>query len=87
MDDQEGMAVADVHLDPARKKSPDDAPVCTGVGIAELTIGGAAGKQEVAKSQDLGKQSYESNPARKAKARSISGARDGRTTRKDDKMN
>ena len=72
MDDKEGLAVADVNLDPARKRNPDDPPVCTGVGIAALTIGGNAGKEEVAKSQALGKESYESNPARKAKALAIS---------------
>ena len=80
MDDQEGIAVADVVLDPARKKSPDDPPVCTGIGIADLTIGGEAGKKEVAQSQALGKESYDSNPVRKAKALAISGARDGPAT-------
>ena len=75
MDDKEGLAVADVNLDPARKRSPDDPPVCTGVGIADLTIGGYAGKEQVAKSQALGKESYESNPARKAKALAISSPR------------
>lgn len=73
MENQEGVAVADVVLDPTRKKSPDDPPVCAGVGIADLTIGGAAGKKEVAQSQALGKESYDSNPARKAKALAISG--------------
>ena len=72
MDDKEGLAVADVNLDPARKRNADDPPVCTGVGIADLTIGGNAGKEEVAKSQASGKESYESNPARKAKALAIS---------------
>ena len=80
MDDKEGIAVADVVLDPARKKSPDDPPVCTGVGIADLTIGGAAGKKEVAQSQALGKESYDANPARKAKALAISGSGDGSVT-------
>lgn len=75
MDDKEGIAVADVVLDPARKKSPDDPPVCTGVGIADLMIGGAAGAKEVAQSQALGKESYDSNPERKAKARAISATR------------
>lgn len=73
MDDKEGIGVADVTLDPSRKKNASDAPVCTGVGIAELTIGGAAGREEVAKSQASGKESYQSNPIRKAKALAISG--------------
>lgn len=73
MDDKEGIGVADVTLDPSHKKNASDAPVCTGVGIAELTIGGAAGREEVAKSQASGKESYQSNPIRKAKALAISG--------------
>jgi N-carbamoylputrescine amidase len=73
MDDKEGIGIADVTLDPSRKKTVSDAPVCTGVGIAELTIGGAAGREEVAKSQASGKESYDSNPIRKAKALAISG--------------
>ena len=75
MDDKEGIGIADVTLDPNRKKSASDPPVCTGVGIADLTIGGEAGKQEVAKSQASGKESYDSNPLRKAKALAISGVR------------
>ena len=74
MNDKEGVGIADVTLDPSRKRSASDAPVCTGVGIADLTIGGEAGKQEVAKSQASGKESYDSNPVRKAKALAISGA-------------
>ena len=73
MDDREGIGIADVTLDPSRKKTARDAPVCAGVGIADLTIGGAAGREEVAKSQASGKESYDSNPIRKAKALSISG--------------
>ena len=76
LDDKEGVAVADVVLDPARKKSPSDPPVCTGIGIADLTIGGEAGKKEVVQSQALGKESYDSNPVRKAKALAISESRD-----------
>ena len=75
MDDKEGIAIADVSLDPSRKKSVSDPPVCSGVGIADLTIGGEAGKQEVAKAQASGKESYDSNASRKAKARAISGMR------------
>jgi N-carbamoylputrescine amidase len=73
MDDKEGIGIADVTIDPSRKKTASDAPVCTGVGIAELTIGGAAGREEVTKSQVSGKESYDSNPIRKAKALAISG--------------
>lgn len=74
MEDKEGIGVADVTLDPSRKRSASDAPVCTGVGIADLTIGGEAGKQEVMKSQTSGKESYDSNRLRKAKALAISRA-------------
>jgi N-carbamoylputrescine amidase len=74
MDDKEGIGISDVTLDPRRKKGASDPPVCTGVGIADLTVGGEAGKQEVVKSQASGKESYDSNPERKAKALAISGA-------------
>ena len=80
MDDKEGVGIADVTLDPSRKKNASDPPVCTGVGIADLTIGGEAGKQEVAKSQASGKESYDSNPSRKAKALAISSGRTDVTT-------
>lgn len=75
MDNKEGIAIADVTLDPGRKKSASDPPVCTGVGIADLAIGGEAGKQEVMKTQASGKESYDSNPLRKTKALAISGIR------------
>lgn len=45
MDDKEGLAVTEVKLDPARKRKPDDPPVGTGIGIADLTIGGKAGRK------------------------------------------
>ena len=80
MDNKEGIGIADVTLDPSRKKSASDPPVCTGVGIADLTVGGEAGKQEVMKSQASGKESYDSNPWRKAKALAISRARTDVTT-------
>jgi len=70
MDDKEGIALADVTMDPSRKRN--DGPVCTGIGISELTIGGSAGEQRVAKSQATGKESYDSNSVRKAKALAIS---------------
>lgn len=75
MDNKEGIGIADVTLDPSRKKSASDPPVCTGVGIADLTVGGEAGKQEVMKSQASGKESYDSNPLRKEKALAISSVR------------
>jgi N-carbamoylputrescine amidase len=75
MDNREGIGIADVTLDPSRKKRASDPPVCTGVGIADLTIGGEAGKQEVMKSQVSGKESYDSNASRKAKALAISAVR------------
>jgi N-carbamoylputrescine amidase len=73
MDNKEGIGIADVTLDPRRKTKA--ASVCTGGGIAELTIGGAAGAVEVAKSQTSGEKSYEANPLRKAKALAVSGGR------------
>ena len=79
LDNKEGIGIADVTLDPSRKRSASDPPVCTGVGIADLTVGGEAGKQEVMKSQASGKESYDSNPLRKAKALAISGVRTGVT--------
>lgn len=75
MDGKEGIGLAEVTLDPRRKKSVSDPPVCSGVGIADLTIGGEAGKQEVAKAQSSGKESYDSDASRKAKARAISSMR------------
>lgn len=74
MDNKEGIGIADVTLDPSRKKSANDPPVCAGVGIADLTIGGEAGKQEVMKSLASGEESYNHNPLRRAKALAISGA-------------
>lgn len=75
MDNKEGIGIADVTLDPSRKRSSTDPAVCTGVGITDLTIGGEAGKQQVMKAQVSGKDSYDSNPLRKAKALAISGVR------------
>ena len=75
MDNKEGIGIADVTLDRNRKKSTSAPPVCSGVGIADLTIGGEEGKQEVMKAQVSGKESYDSNPLRKAKALAISGVR------------
>jgi hypothetical protein len=46
MDDKEGIGIADITLDPARKTHADQ--VCTGVGIAELAVGGPAGAAAVA---------------------------------------
>jgi N-carbamoylputrescine amidase len=73
MDDKEGIGIADVTMDPSRKSGSSS--VCTGVGIAELAVGGAAGVAEVAKSQASGQKSYETNPFRKAKALAISHGR------------
>jgi N-carbamoylputrescine amidase len=70
MDDQEGIGIADVTLDPARKTHAER--VCTGVGIAELAVGGSEGAAAVAKEYERAKKSYDSNPVRKAKALSIS---------------
>jgi N-carbamoylputrescine amidase len=73
MDDKEGIGIANITLDPARKTHADQ--VCTGVGIAELTVGGAAGAASVADEYARAKKSYDSNPVRKAKALSIADKR------------
>jgi N-carbamoylputrescine amidase len=71
MDDKEGIGIANITLDSARKTRAEQ--VCTGVGIAELRIGGPEGAAAVADEYARAHKSYESNPARKAKALSISG--------------
>ena len=38
MDGSEGIGIAEVHLNPRRKTSAER--ICTGIGIAELAIGG-----------------------------------------------
>jgi len=75
MDNKEGIGIADVTLDPNWKKTANDPPVCTGVGIADLAIGGEAGVKKVEQAQVSGKNYYEANPDRKAKAVAISGGR------------
>ena len=70
MDDKEGIGIADITLDPARKTHADQ--VCTGVGIAELAVGGPAGAAAVADEYARAKRFYDSNPVRRAKALSIS---------------
>jgi N-carbamoylputrescine amidase len=78
MDDREGIGIADVSLDPHRKTG---ASVCTGFGgIAELTVGGAAGAEQVKSMQSLGQESYQNNPLRKAKALVVSGGQPEATT-------
>ena len=71
MNGSEGIGMADVTLDPSRKI--DAGPVCTGVGIAELSIGGAVGVASVMRAQELGQQFYSSSQLRRSKARAISG--------------
>jgi hypothetical protein len=70
MNDKEGIGIADITLDPARKTRADQ--VCTGVGIAELAVGGPAGAAAVADEYARAKRFYDSNPVRRAKALSIS---------------
>ena len=70
MDDKEGVGIANITLDPSRKTRADE--VCTGVGIAELAVGGPEGARAVAEEYARAQKSYESNPVRKAKALSIS---------------
>ena len=77
MDDKEGIGIAEITLDPQRKTG---ASICTGVvGIAELTIGGPAGAEQVKRNANLGQESYKSNLLRRAKALAISGGQ-GETT-------
>lgn len=71
MDDKEGIGIADVTLDPRRKTSASQ--VCTGIGIAELSVGGSAGAAAVAAEYARAQKSYDTNPVRKAKALEISG--------------
>lgn len=71
MDDKEGIGIVNITLDPGRKIRADQ--VCTGVGIAELTVGGFEGAAAVADEYARAKKSYDGNPLRKAKALSISG--------------
>lgn len=70
MDDKEGIGIANITLDSGRKTHADQ--VCTGVGIAELTIGGSEGAAAVADEYARAQKSYDSNPVRKTKALSIS---------------
>ncbi|MBV8807688.1 MAG: carbon-nitrogen hydrolase family protein [Acidobacteriaceae bacterium] len=70
MANQEGIGIANITIDPARKTRADQ--VCTGVGIAELAVGGSAGAAAVAEEYARAKKSYDNNPVRKAKALSIS---------------
>jgi N-carbamoylputrescine amidase len=73
MDDKEGVGVATVALNAARKTG--DSTVCTGVGIAELAVGGADGAAAVAVEYERARKAYDANAARKAKALAISGSR------------
>jgi N-carbamoylputrescine amidase len=70
MDDKEGLGIADVTLDPARKTQAPE--VCSGIGIAELAVGGSEGAAAVAAEYARAQKSYESNPVRKSKALAIS---------------
>jgi N-carbamoylputrescine amidase len=73
MDDKQGIGIADVTLDPSRKTGAGQ--VCTGIGIAELAVGGSAGTKAVSDEYERARQSYEKNPIRKAKALAISAGR------------
>jgi N-carbamoylputrescine amidase len=70
MDDKEGLGIANVTLDPARKTHAPE--VCSGIGIAELAVGGSEGAAAVAAEYARAQKSYESNPVRKSKALAIS---------------
>src|SRR5262249_6612616 len=69
MDDKEGVGVAEVTLDPARKTRLTR--VCSGVGIADLRVGGQAGAAAVADEYARAQEVYERDAARKAKARAM----------------
>jgi len=71
MDDKEGIGIATISLDRRRKTSAPS--ICTGIGIAELAVGGAQGAASVAAEYERARKSYESNPVRKTKALAISG--------------
>jgi hypothetical protein len=73
MDGSEGIGIAEVHLDPRRKTGAER--ICTGIGIAELAIGGPSGAASVADEYDRARKAYAANGARKAKARAISATR------------
>jgi N-carbamoylputrescine amidase len=72
MDGNEGIGVATITLDPGRKTHASR--ICTGVGISELTIGGAAGAAAVEEEYARAQKAYESSPVRKAKALAMSGS-------------
>ncbi|HKE56854.1 MAG TPA: carbon-nitrogen hydrolase family protein [Pyrinomonadaceae bacterium] len=71
LDDKEGIGIANITLDSSRKTVANQ--VCTGVGIAELTVGGSAGAAAVVDEYTRAQKSYVSNLLRKTKALSISG--------------
>jgi N-carbamoylputrescine amidase len=71
MDDKEGIGIGTITLDAARKTHATR--VCTGVGIAELAVGGAQGAKSVAEEYERARKSYENSLIRKLKARVISG--------------
>src|SRR5262245_1564808 len=73
MDDKQGIGIATISLDPRRKTGTTS--ICTGVGIAELAVGGAQGAALVATEYERARKAYDVNPARKAKALAISGGR------------
>jgi N-carbamoylputrescine amidase len=71
MNDKEGIGIGTITLDSQRKtRAPS---VCTGIGIAELTIGGSSGAASVANEYERARKSYELNAERKTKALAISG--------------
>jgi N-carbamoylputrescine amidase len=70
LDDKEGIGIANITLNQERKTQA--LRVCTGVGIAELSVGGSEGAASVADEYGRAQKSYESNPVRKAKALSMS---------------
>jgi N-carbamoylputrescine amidase len=70
MDDKEGIGIANIGINPGTKTRANE--VCTGIGIAELAIGGPEGASAVADEYARAQKSYDNNPVRKAKALSIS---------------
>jgi hypothetical protein len=58
------------ELDPRRKTAATQ--ICTGIGIAELAVGGSEGAAAVTDEYSRAKKSCETNPVRKTKALPIS---------------
>lgn len=72
MNDQPGVAVADVLLDPARKAVPRSAPSCRNNGISDLAVPFGPPRDAADAFNNPGVPSYSANPNRARAARAIS---------------